>query len=80
MLTCVTDGEPNPTVCVCACVGKSVCVCVCALCWQCSECLSQRQISEGNPGEGDKTHIVSQDNTPSSVTEKERERERGITK
>lgn len=27
MLTCVTDGEPNPTVCVCACVGKSVCVC-----------------------------------------------------
>lgn len=31
MLTCVTDGEPNPTVCVCACVDKALCVCVCAL-------------------------------------------------
>lgn len=59
-------------------VWTKLCVCVCALCWQYSERLSQRQISEVNPGEGDKTHIVSQDNTPGSVTEKEREGHYGV--
>lgn len=75
---CDRRGTESHSVCLCVCGQSSVCVCVCALCWQYSERLSQKQISEVNPGEGDKTHIVSQDNTPGSVTEKEREGDYGV--